>query len=110
MDPTLPYYVGFAYGASIWSPNLSSTAGVIYSPSHELTHINKMCVGITTNNQDEYDDVAGLLDATLHLDISHLDVFLDFELLVSQLNNCYRVHDPCLFRNFLHTRHLVRHF
>ena len=45
---------------------------------------------------------------SLYLGILHLDVFLDSQLLVSQLNNCYRVCDPCLFREFLHTRHLVR--
>ena len=68
-----------------------------------------MCVGISTNNQDEYDDV-GLLTAALHLGIRHLDVFLDSQLLVSQLNKCYWVHDPYLCRNFLHTKHLVRNF
>ena len=78
--------------------------------SHELIHIDKMHVGIATNNQDEYDGVIGLLSATLHLGIHHLDVFLDSQVLVSQLNNYCWVHDPCPFRNFLSTRHLVRNF
>ena len=69
-----------------------------------------MCVGIATKNQDEYDGVIGILVATLHLGIRHLDVFLDSQLLVSQLNNYYRVRDPCLFIKLLCTRHLVRHF
>ena len=67
---------------------------VIYSPSHELIHIDKMCVGIATKNQAKYDGVLGLLVTSLHLGICHLIVFLDCQLLVSQLNNCYRVHDP----------------
>ena len=110
MDPTLPCYVGFADGVSRWSPNISSATWVIYSPSHELIHIDGMCVGTATNNQDEYDSVVGFLIAALHLGIFFLDVFLDSQLLVTYFNNCYPVHDPYLFRNFLRTKHLVRHF
>ena len=110
MDPTPRCYTGFFYGASRWSPNLTSAAWVIYSPSHELIHIDRMCVGISTNNQDEYDGVTGLLVVTIQLGIHHLDVFLDSQLLVSQLNNRYEVRDPCLFRKFLCTKQLVRNF
>ena len=102
--------MGFTDGASRWSLNLTSDAWVIYSPSQELIHIDGICVGIATNNQVEYDGVNGLLASALQLGIYHLDVFLDSQLLVSQLNNCYRLRDPCLFRDLLHTRHLVIHF
>ena len=43
--------------------------------------------GSATNNQAEYDGVNGLLAIVLQLGIFHLDVFLDSQLLVSQLNN-----------------------
>ena len=101
MDPTSNRYIGFTDGASIWYPNLTSAAWVIYSPSHELIHIDGICMGSATNNQDEYDGVNGLLAAALQLGVHHLDVLLDSWLLVSQLNNYYRVCDPCLFRKFL---------
>ena len=104
MDPTLDRYIGFADGVSRWSPNLASATWAIYSPFHELIHIDGICVGSATNNQAEYDGVNGLLDIALQLGIFHLDVFLDSQLLVSQLNNYYRVHDPCLFRKFLCTK------
>ena len=104
MDPTSNRYIGFADGASRWSPNLTSVAWVIYSPSHELIHIDGICVGIVTNNQAECDRVTSLLVASLQLGIFHLDVFLDSQLLVSQLNNYYQVCDPYLFRKFLHTK------
>ena len=110
MDPTLPSYVGFVDGASRWSLNLASAVWVIDSLSHELIHIDGMCVSISTNNQVEYDSVVGLLTAALHLGICHLDVFLDSQLLVSQLNNCYRVRDPCLFRKLRCIRHFLIHF
>jgi ribonuclease HI len=60
-----PYYVGFVDGAIRWSPNLASTAWVLYSPSHELIHLDGVCIGVSTNNQVEYDDVTGLLTAAL---------------------------------------------
>ena len=77
MDPTSRRYTGFANGASKWSPNIASDVRVIYSPSHDLIHIDEMCVGTTTNNQYEYDGVTGLLSSTLQFGIRHLDVFLD---------------------------------
>ena len=102
--------MGFVDGASRWSLNLASVAWVIYSPSYELIHINGICMGIATNNQVECDGVNGLLAAALQLGIHHLDVFLDSQLLVSQLNNHYRVRDPCLFINYLRTKHMVKTF
>ena len=67
MDPTFPFYVGYTNGASRWPPNLSLVVWIIYSPSHELIHIDGMCVGVATKKQDEYNGVAGLLTFTLHL-------------------------------------------
>ena len=110
MDLTLCQYIGFADKASRWSPNLTSAAWVIYSPLHDLIHIDGICVGTTTNNQEEYDGFNGLLAIALQLGIHHLDVFLDSQLLVSQLNNYYRVCDPYLFRKFLRTKQMVRAF
>ena len=75
--------MGFADGASKWSPNLASATWVIYSPSHELIHIYGIYVGTTTNNQAKYDGVNGLLATTLQIGIHHLDVFIDSQLLVS---------------------------
>ena len=110
MEHTSNRYIGFTDGASRWHPNLASAAWVIYSPSHKLIHIDGICMGTTTNNQAEYDGVNGLLAATLQLGIHHIDVFLDSQLLVSQLNNNYRVRDPRLFRKYLRTKHMVRTF
>ena len=90
MDPTSDWYIGFVDGASRWSPNLTSTAWVIYSPSYEFIHIDGACMGSATNNQDEYYGVNGLLAIALQLVILHLNVFLDSQLLVSQLNNYYQ--------------------
>ena len=110
MEHTSDRYTGFTDGASRWYTNLTSAAWVIYSPSHELIHIDGICMGTTTNNQVEYDAVNGLLAATLQSGIHHLDIFLDSQLLVSQLNNHYRVRDPRLFRKYLRTKQMVKKF
>ena len=73
-------------------------------PTHELIHIDGICVAIATNSQAEYDGVIGLMATTLQLGILHINIFLDSQLLVSQLNNYYWVRDPCLFRKFLCTK------
>ena len=65
MDPNSDRYIGFADGARRWSPNLASAAWVIYSPLHELIHIDGICMGTATNNQAEYDGVNGLLAIAL---------------------------------------------
>ena len=65
MYPTLHRYIGFADGGNRWSLNLSFTAWDIYSLSHELIHIDGMCLVIATKNQAEYDGVLGLLAASL---------------------------------------------
>ena len=71
MDPTSHHYTVFADGVRRWSPNLTSAAWVMYSPSHELIHIDEIRMGSATNNQAEYDGVNGLLVATLQLEIFH---------------------------------------
>ena len=83
MEHTSNRYMGFVDGASRWSPNLALAAWVIYSPLHKFIHINRICAGIATNNQAKYDGVNGLLATTLQLGVHHLNVFLDFQLLVS---------------------------
>ena len=65
MNPTSHRYIVFVDGVSRWFPNLALAAWVIYSLSHELIHIDGMCLVIATKNQAEYDGVLGLLAASL---------------------------------------------
>ena len=61
-------------------------------------------LGDTTNNVAEYSAIIELLRDAFSLGISHLRVYLDAQLVVSQLNRVYRVHDPTLHRRFLRLR------
>jgi ribonuclease HI len=91
-------FVGYADGASRHTQRLASTAWVIFTPQGQLLSSRGICLGDTTNNVAEYSVVIELLRDTLSLGISHLRVYLDAQLVVSQLNKVYRVHDPTLHR------------
>ena len=69
-----------------------------------------ICLGDTTNNVVEYSVVIELLRDALSLGISRLRVYLDAQLVMSQLNIIYRVHEPTLHRRFLRVRLLERNF
>jgi ribonuclease HI len=110
MLPPSSYHIGYTDDASCWTQNLASAAWALYTPSHELLHSSSICLGSATNNQDEYTAIIGLLANSNHHHILHLSVLLDSQLVILQLNNVYRVRDPCLFRKYLQVRLLSRHF
>ena len=110
MLPPPAYHTGYTDGANHWTQNLASVAWALYTPSHEMLHSSGICLGSATNNQAEYTIVIGLLADAQHHHIRHLSVFLDSQLVVLQLNNVYRVRDPCLFRKYLQVRLLSQHF
>jgi ribonuclease HI len=98
-------FVGYADGASRHMRRLASAAWVIFTPQGQL-----LSSGDTTNNVSEYSVVIEFLRDALSLGISHLRVYLDAQLVVSQLNRIYRVHDPTLHRRFLRVRLLEHNF
>jgi ribonuclease HI len=103
-------FVGYADGASQNTWRFSSASWVIFTPQGQLLSSEGICLGDTTNNFAEYNAVIELLHDTLSLGISHLRVYFDTQLVVSQLNRVYRVHDPTLHRRFLRVRLLERNF
>ena len=103
-------FIGYADGASRHTRRLASAAWVIFTPQGQLLSSEGICLGDTTNNVVEYSVVIELLHDALSLGISRLQVYLDAQLVVSQLNRIYRVHDPTLHRRFLRVRLLERYF
>jgi ribonuclease HI len=94
-------FIGYADGASRHTRRLASAAWVIFTPRGQLLSSGGICLGDTTNNVAEYSAVIELLRDALSFGISHLRVYLDAQLVVSQLNRVYHVHDPTLHRRFL---------
>jgi ribonuclease HI len=91
-------YVGFTDGASRHTQRLASTAWVIFTPFGQLMSSGGIFLGEATNNVVEYSVVIELLRDALSHGISHLRVYLDAQLVVSQLNGVYHVYDPTLHR------------
>jgi ribonuclease HI len=89
-------FIGYADGASRHTQRLASIAWVIFTPQGQLLSSRGICLGGTTNNVADYSVVIELLRDALSLGISHLWVYLDSQLVVSQLNRIYLVHDPTL--------------
>jgi hypothetical protein len=94
-------FVGFADDANWHTKRLASAAWVIFTPQGQLLSSGGICLGDATKNVVEYNTVLELLSDTLLHGISHLRVYLDVQLVVSQLNGVYHVYDPTLHRRFL---------
>jgi ribonuclease HI len=55
-----------------------------------------ICLGDATNNVIDYSTMIELLRDALSHGISHLQAYLDAQLVVSQLNGVYCIYDPTL--------------
>ena len=77
---------------------------MLHHPSGQLLVSRGVCIGPASNNIAEYTAVMYLLSEAISLGVDSLVVFLDSQLVVSQLNNTYRVRDPFLLRLFLTVR------
>jgi ribonuclease HI len=97
-------YFGFADGASRYTWNLASAAWVLYYPTGQLIVSRGVCIGPASNNMAEYTAFINLLSEALSYGIDSLVVYLDSQLIVSQLNNIYRVRDPLLYCQYLRVR------
>jgi ribonuclease HI len=91
-------FIGYVDGAIRHTRRLASVAWVIFTPQGQLLTFRDICLGDTTNNVAQYSAVIELLRDALSLGISHLWVYLDAQLVVSQLSRVYQVHDPTLHR------------
>ena len=79
-------FVGYANGSSWHTWRLAFLAWVIFTPQGQLLSFGGIFLGDATNNVVEYSAVIELLRDALSLGISHLRVYLDTQLVVSQLN------------------------
>ena len=59
-----------------------------------------VCIGPNSNDIVEYIAVINLLSEVISLDIDSLVIYLDSQLVVSQLNKIYRVQVPICIANF----------
>ncbi len=69
-----------------------------------------VCIGLASNNMAAYTSIINLVSEAISYGINSLVVYLDSQLIASQLNNIYRVRDPCLYHQYLRVRLLQRSF
>ena len=103
-------FIGFVDGAHRYMLNLTSAAWVLYSPTSELVSSGGIILGPSTNNLTEYEAVVGLLSKSLANDVREIRVYLDYELVVQQLNRVYTIRNPLLICTFWRVRLLERYF
>jgi ribonuclease HI len=101
---------GFTDSTSRHTRGLASIAWVIFTPGGQLLSSRGICLGDATNNVVEYNAVIELLHDALSHGISHLRVYLNAQLVVSQLNRFYHIYDPTLHRRFLTKVHLLERY
>jgi ribonuclease HI len=82
MSEYLPPHIGFINGASCSTQNLASIGWEISSPTNKLISLRGVCLGHATNNIAEYSVVIKFLIDAISLDILHLVIRLDSQLVV----------------------------
>jgi ribonuclease HI len=74
---------------------------VIFTPQGQFLSSGNICLGDATSNVVKYSAVIEFIHDALSHGISYIRVYLDAQLVVSQLNGVYRVYDPTLHQQFL---------
>jgi ribonuclease HI/pterin-4a-carbinolamine dehydratase len=78
-------------GGSRGNPGPSAMGIVLLSKNDEVIVQTSGYIGVTTNNQAEYQALKKGLEIALEKDIKQLSVFMDSELIIKQINGQYKV-------------------
>ena len=88
---TTDSFIIYSDGGSRGNPGPSATGFVIMNSQEEVIEEGGSYLGITTNNQAEYQAVYAALKRAVELGIKRIDFRLDSNLVVSQLNGVYKI-------------------
>lgn len=81
----------YADGGSRGNPGPSASGYVLYGPGDKILVKDGLYLGITTNNQAEYNALRLGLEKALELKARTVEVFLDSLLVVNQMKGTYKV-------------------
>lgn len=85
-------YTLFSDGGSRGNPGPAAYGFVIYDPAGEVLAEKSEYIGVTTNNQAEYQGIVAALEGVKDLNISGpLTCKLDSQLVVRQINGIYKM-------------------
>lgn len=91
----------FSDGGSRGNPGPAGIGAVLKDGRGQVIGTVSETIGITTNNQAEYQALLAGLRLALERGITHLQCSLDSELVVKQLNGEYRVKDLGIQKQFV---------
>lgn len=97
-------------GGSRGNPGESAGAFIICKMDNTVVKKSGFYLGITTNNQAEYQALIRGLERAGELGIRELDVFMDSELIVKQLNGLYKIKNADLLTLYQKVQNLVPKF
>ena len=104
------HLIVYSDGGSRGNPGPSSAGFVILNEREDVIHQGGMYLGITTNNQAEYQGVRLGLEKVLEMGAKTVDFRLDSLLVVNQLNGIYQIKNRELWPINGRIRELVTHF
>ncbi|HYE22348.1 MAG TPA: ribonuclease HI family protein [Verrucomicrobiae bacterium] len=89
-------YIIYTDGGARGNPGPAAIGVVVYNDKNEVVNKFGEYIGITTNNQAEYQALIRGLTNVLELNGQIVSCFLDSELVVKQLHGKYKVREPGL--------------
>lgn len=100
----------YADGGSRGNPGPSATGYVLFDGQENILQQSGEYLGITTNNQAEYQAVKLGLEKAKQLGARYVDVYLDSLLVVNQMKGVYKVKNRDLWPIHEAIRDLTAHF
>ncbi len=108
--PQHPHLITFSDGGSRGNPGPSAYGYVVKTPTGDLLEAKGEYIGVTTNNQAEYQGILAALRKCKEFGAEVVDMYMDSELAVKQLKGEYRVKNPGLAAIFLRIHNERIHF
>ncbi len=100
----------YSDGGSRGNPGPSASGFVIKSADDRLLAEDGKYLGITTNNQAEYQAVKIALEKAIEMGAQHVQFRLDSQLVVNQLNGIYQIRNRDLWPIHSAIKELMHHF
>jgi ribonuclease HI/pterin-4a-carbinolamine dehydratase len=100
----------FTDGGSRGNPGPAATGVVIMDMEDNVVKKSSNYLGLTTNNQAEYQALCEGLQLALSLGIKELSVYMDSELIIKQINGFYKIKNADLKPHYDKVQALVKEF
>ncbi len=97
-------------GAAEPNPGPAAIGAALKDKQGRILSVISQSIGRATNNQAEYRAIITALETALKLNVSHVQVLSDSQLIIKQINGQYRVKDASLKSLYLQVKQLQSQF